>query len=739
MRVRVDLQPPSAENAKGGVDGDASTRRPGALRWVLRRVQWIERSQLHSSQASPPFYTVGLMSALGIALVYALALTHYLFALHDSFSTFAEDLGIMDQTLWNTIHGHFMRQTICNPIGDQNCLGIVSRFAIHFEPILALLAPLYLIVPSVKTLVVLQVFAVASGVVPVYLLAARRLHHAAWGVAFVLLYLLHPSLQAVTLSVFHPESLAAPILLWTFYCLAVRRYRTALSLCIVALLCKETLALDVCMLGIYVALILRRRTAGIALIFMSLATLALALTLMHRASPLGYSPVAPRLSGLYQQPLQTIGNVLLDPQRRAYPVRLLAPVGFLPLLSPWTLLIAIPSFLINIFSSNPLMFSGGYQYNADIVPVLIAASIDGLAWALPVVQRSWRRLAQIIRSARFSRVVPSPSSASRLPIPSAVVVGVVVLATILPLSSFRSQAGVSQAWAAFFRPQSHWPAVTSHDTLGAELMQGIPASSSVSAQSMLAPHLSERYRVYQFPSGESNADYIVLDVSRGSFYPFSTSADYIDAVAQLLHSCTMEVTAAQDGYLLLHRVAAQQSADTICEHPLPQAFYSFAYASSPPNMHNTSAIFAGSLQLIGYTLNTTRVHVGQTPLVVTTYWKAQTPPPLPLIIVVTISRNGKTLLEATNSWTQHWLPPSQWEPGQTVRVQTWPIYLGDLERGNLTIGVQVAYGIPDAAAAPLVAADASILPTVAASSPRNAPATLSGDGTTVQFASITAH
>ncbi|HEX8037363.1 MAG TPA: hypothetical protein VF510_26140, partial [Ktedonobacterales bacterium] len=131
--------------------------------------------------------------------------------------------------------------------------------------------------------------------------------------------------------------------------------------------------------------------------------------------------------------------------------------------------------------------------------------------------------------------------------------------------------------------------------------------------------------------------------------------------------------------------------------------------------------------------------IGQTPLVVTTYWKAETPPPLPLIIVVTISRNGKTLLDVTDSWTQHWLPPSQWEPGQTVRVQTWPIFLGDLERGNLTIGVQVCYGIPDAEVAPLIAAEASILPTVPTASPRNAPAMLSGDGTTVQFASITAH
>lgn len=738
MRMQADLPHHSARKARTVADIDVRMRWRGALRRLFLRIQWIERSPIHPSRTPPPFYIAGLLSVLAIALVYALALTGYLFALHDTFSTAAEDLGIIDQTLWNTVHGHFMLQTICNPIGDQNCLGVVSRFAIHFEPVLALLAPLYLLVPGVKTLMVLQVFAVVSGVVPAYLLAARRLRHVGWGVAFSLLYLLHPSLQAVTLSVFHPESLAAPILLWVFYCLSLRRFRTVLVLCIVVLLCKETLTLDVCMLGIYVALIHRRRALGILLIVMSLGTLVLALTLMHRASPLGYSPVAPRLSGLYQQPLQTITNLILDPQRRAYPARLLAPMGFLPLLSPWTLMIALPSFLINIFSSDSLMSTGGYQYNADIVPVLVVASIDGLAWVLPIARRWWRALASAMRSAQFSRAFPSSSSASWFHMRNAAVVGAVALATVLPLPSFSAQTGVSEVWTAFFKPQSAWPAITAHDKLGAQLLRLIPANSSVSAQSMLVPHLSERYHVFQFPSGESNSEYIALDVSRGSFYPYSTSADYLDATTQLLHSCTVEVVAAQDGYLMFHRIAAQQPAGALCQHPLPQSFYSFAYASPSPGTHQISATFAHSLQFAGYTLNTTHIRTGQTPLIVTTYWKVEAPPP-PVTIIVTISRNGETLLEAPDLLTQHWLPPSQWQPGQMVRMQTWPIYLGELERGNLTIGVRVSYGIPEAEAAPLVAADATINATGPAPSQHTAPPTLSGDGFTVQFASITAH
>ena len=739
VRMPVDLPRPPARNVRSGTHGYASTPRRNVLRQFLLRIQWIERGSAFSAGERVPCYVLGLIATSVLAIIYAVMLTRYLFALHAAFFTSAEDLGIIDQTLWNTTHGHFMRQTICNPIGDYNCLGIVSRFAIHFEPILAMLAPLYLIIPGVQTLMTFQVLAVVSGVIPAYLLAVRRLHHAAWGIAFALLYLLHPSLQAATISVFHPEALAAPILLWAFYCLATRRYRTLVALCVLALLCKETLALDVCMLGVYVAIIQRQRRLGVSLMLMSMATLALALVLMHIASPLGYSPVASRLTGLYHQPVQTIVTLLLDPQRRAYPVRLLAPVGFLSLLSPWMLAIAVPSFLLNVVSSDPLMFTGGYQYNTDIVPVLIAASIDGLVWALPAFRLLARRLS--VRRGWSSRAhippVPVAPSAGRR-VRSATAVGVVALALVLPFPVLGAQADVSQAWMAFFRPQSEWPAITSHDAIGDQLMRLVPANASVSAQSMLTPHLSERYRVYQFPSGVSDADYILLDVSRGVFYPYPASSDYVLAVDRLLHSCNVEIAAAQDGYLLLHRVNTQQSAGAVCEHPLPQAFYSFAYiASLPSGAHEAAATFAGSMQFIGYTLSTSRVRAGQTPLVVTTYWQASTPQTSPMTIVVTLSRNGRTLLVVADSWTQQWLPPAQWPLDRLVRMQTWPIYLGGLERGDLTIGVQVRYGMPDKQPSQFFATPVSIPDPVTMN--QNSTPTLSGDGSTVQFASINVH
>src|SRR5690242_18787399 len=145
---------------------------------------------------------IALLAVAALVFAYVVVGSLYVIGLQNSFGTKAEDLGIMDQTLWNTVHGHFMHQTICNPIGDSNCLGDVSRFAIHFEPILALLAPLYLIAPSVTMLLILQVIVVALGAFPAYLLAARRLRNPLWGVVFASLFLLHPALLMTTIDDF---------------------------------------------------------------------------------------------------------------------------------------------------------------------------------------------------------------------------------------------------------------------------------------------------------------------------------------------------------------------------------------------------------------------------------------------------------------------------------------------------------------------------------------------------------
>lgn len=476
-----------------------------------------------------------------MALAYALTLTLYMIGRNLTFATHAEELGIMDQALWNNLHGHFMTQTICNAITDVNCLGAISRFAIHFEPILIPLSVLYLVWPSVNALFALQSFVVASGVIPVWLLATRRLRNPWWGWAFAALLLVYPPLIAALTDDFHPETLATTLLLWAFYFLTVRRYRALLVFLGLALLCKETMTLDVMAIGVFVALIHQRWRLGLGIILSGALTLALALALMHFLSPIGHSPVTGRLSGLLHAPGATLLAMAHDPARRSYLIKLLAPLGFLPLLGPWMAALAVPSVALNLVSSDAAMHSGLYQYNTDIAAALLVAAIDAMAWLAPLIA-GWF----VVARKRLQRV-GAPRWLSAIARPQIALVILLLPALIVALGP--------QASHIYSRVQAThiWPTLTAHERLGETIAATIPPDASVSAQSTLVPHVSERSVVYQFPSGIARADYIFVDLVGGDSYPYTSRAEYVSAVIRVVQSGDFVIVTENDGYLLLRR------------------------------------------------------------------------------------------------------------------------------------------------------------------------------------------
>jgi uncharacterized membrane protein len=652
-----------------------------AWRWLIKH------------EAEPAPYDPKLVGRIALGLVaciiaiYIVVMSGYVLGLQNTFNTSAEDLGIMDQVLWNTSHGHFMVQSICNSVTDANCLApIFSRFAIHFEPILIFLSLFYVFVPSVKCLLVLQVVVVGTGAFPAYLLAARRLRNVLWGLGFAAAFLIYPSLQAAVIFAFHPETLAATVIMWALYFLAIRRYRWLIVCCCITLLCKETLALDVMMIGAFVALIHQRPRIGIGLIALSVGTLALALLTMHIASPTGQSPVAGRLDDLKNHPVSTLITVATDPARRSYLLKLLAPCGFLALLSPWMLALAGPSLFLNMASTYSLMYSGLYQYNTDIVPILLAASIDALVWLAPVLERGAAALRR-----RLSELLPAVKRGSWIVRPQLLAL---VIIAIVGLAGRNSVQQAFHVDALIVRQT--FPSISPHSQLGQRIAESVPKGASVSAQSTLVPHLSERYRIYQFPFRDEDTDYVFVDVTTENFYPFQGASDYVSEISGLVASCRFSVDTAEDGYLLLRRRATAPAPGQTCSAILPASFYTFAYSGVPPTgVAHTAVLYGGSLELIGYTLSPPSVNLAEAVTKVTTYWKVLAPVTRPLTIVTTFTRPNGSRIVMEDAWTQSWLPASRWQPGSVVTVVSWPEYLTPKDKGNLLFGVEVRTGSPD--------------------------------------------
>ena len=125
---------------------------------------------------------------------------------HAAFWSGRFDLGNLTQAVWSTAHGHFLEMTDLQ--GRQ-----ISRLGAHFDPIVAVLAPLWRIWPSPRCSWSSRRSLSPSVRMPVFLLARKHLGSEWAGLGFALAYLLYPADPWLVVDDFHPVALATPLLL----------------------------------------------------------------------------------------------------------------------------------------------------------------------------------------------------------------------------------------------------------------------------------------------------------------------------------------------------------------------------------------------------------------------------------------------------------------------------------------------------------------------------------------------
>ncbi|HZR40748.1 MAG TPA: DUF2079 domain-containing protein [Ktedonobacteraceae bacterium] len=527
----------------------------------------------------------------------------YTIAQHNAFVTNAEDFGIYDQALWSTVHGQVLHQTICNILSDTNCVtpNGIMRFAIHFEPILFPLSLFYLLWPDPKILLVLQTLVVASGAYPAFWLARLRLRSELAGVAIALLYLLYPAQQQAVVFDFHAVTFTAALLLFTLYFMYTRQTLWLFVFAILSMACKEEIPAVVIMFGLWSMLFQRRWRSGLALALLGTAWLVLGLyVIIPHFSPTGRPLLVSRFGHL-GGPGQLLLHALLHPvdflkqyvfegSHFAYLHSLFSPAGFialpaplrplyLVLFAPWVLVLALPSIAANLLSSEPGMYTGIFHYNAEIVPVLIFATIEAIVlilWLVYIIPIWWRRGTLLFfarKGVRSPQSTPTAPAASedmastnaaarphlfnlpaflRAPLPQRLVPAC-LLTVLLTFVLFNAvKADYSFYGHLPFSSGFQWPSTSAHTALAQRFIGMIPPTASVSAQNKLVPHLSHREKIYLFPYASESADYIFLDIN-GDIYPYPNVSQYMSDVQKVMASGNYGVLAAQDGYVLLKR------------------------------------------------------------------------------------------------------------------------------------------------------------------------------------------
>ena len=435
------------------------------------RLQKIERYVIeHKYGITLVFFVIAYISYFTLAS----------FLRYNNFFTGRFDLGNMDQTVWNTIHGRLFQTT------DPNGTFIISRLAYHADFMLILLSPFYLIWQDPRTLLFLQSFALGIGAIGIYFVAKEILKNKTLALSFAIAYLFYPAINYANLYDFHTVTIAVPIFFAIWYTLLKKNYfLTTLLLFIVGTTKEEVWAI----VGLFGLLLLWKRQyiygfattiAGFGLFYYLFWH---AIPSVHGAQHFALS----YFSEFGKTPTQVIINIFFSPFKTLrlilgkgqlmYLLQLFGPVAFLPLAGLPFLIFAGPDLAISLLSKDPQLHTIYYHYGAIPTPFIFIASVYGMSVVQQyVTNKSLRRYVLLI----------------------------ILVPTFLCAYFFGPLPGAYRMNASMFVDQlSYAPLI---DTF----LLSIPKSYSVAATNNIGSHLSHRKLIYTIPVGLKDADIVVF-------------------------------------------------------------------------------------------------------------------------------------------------------------------------------------------------------------------------------------
>ncbi|TMG16882.1 MAG: DUF2079 domain-containing protein [Chloroflexi bacterium] len=435
---------------------------------------------------------------LALALLAAIVYGSISVYRHNVFASGAFDLGVQDQTVW----GYSQLEMIPNTVEMiRNLLGD------HFHPILMTIAPLYWIWNDVRVLLIAQAVLIAAGGVPIFWWARQQLGLLS-AIAFEIAYLVFWGVLSAVVYDFHHIAFAVPAVSFGLYAVLTKNNRLLWAMVVLGLLTRENIALTFAAIGVFVMLAQHRWRLGAALLALCVVWFVSVIEVIMPAiagAPYGHwtyqelgSGPGSALLHIVRHPISSLALLFNNTVKLKLWGGLLGAWLFLPILSP-LFLVAIPTLLERLWSSNPALWSASFHYSLVIAPVLAFAAIDTLSRIRGLLPG---RLRQIAAGAVSIAVLAA---------------GLVLTAGIVrPLDELGTYTWAGQA---------------------AEIqscLDVIPPSASVSASDALLPHLSHRREIYLLTM-RTDADYVAIDLaSYGGHFFAGEQTQIRDAITRSL-------------------------------------------------------------------------------------------------------------------------------------------------------------------------------------------------------------
>jgi uncharacterized membrane protein len=369
----------------------------------------------------------------------------------------------------------------------------------HFHPIYLLFVPFYYLIPHVIWFIIAQAVSLSLSALPIYYLARHVCASERAGLLWMLVYLMNPILLNTAAFDFFPVSIAIPFISLSLLSIEMKRSRLLILSALIILLCKEHFGVMVAGFGgLWWIHNKRWKTSAVLILLGVMHSVILLGVIMPALSPthshimLGddldqlsrYSWLGNSFKeiflAIFSQPVYIAKMVMLELGGLKYMALLLAFFLGFPLAAPQFLLPGFGDLLANMLSFNPLPRSVLAYHSITLVPILTVAAIFGVKKLS--LRKNWinRRSAVQLSIYAFCTSMIFGYFLAPLPLP----------------------------WARNnFAPVNlyGWP-----DPEIKTIRSAIGYQASVSAQSNIGAHFTQRKEIYRYPNKVGAVDAVIL-------------------------------------------------------------------------------------------------------------------------------------------------------------------------------------------------------------------------------------
>lgn len=458
---------------------------------------------------------------------------------HANLLTYALDLGLYNNTIYSYAHGKANYSPLILPYVSAR-----NQLADHFDLFLVIISPLFYLFGS-YTLLIVQIAAVVAGGIAVNLFLRHYLKSNIIALLGQLHFYVIWGIYSALAFDYHSNVVAAMFIPWLFYA-AVKNNKAGMFLAtFLAIICKENIALYWLFVLLALALSFRKNKpviiTAIGLMAFSFLYFYLVMFLFIPALlPAGvayihfeYSVLGENFSEalhtVITKPLYVFNLLFIDPKGRDLTYGIKPELHASVMLSGgWAMFTNWPFALSGLVIYAQKLFHNDYakwgivgQYSIEFAPLITLSSFMFL-------KQFRHKLALII--AVFLIVST---------------VSVTIYSFYNPYSKWHAPQRVN-----LFKNEHYKRSFNTH--LVIKLINQVPQHFKVSCSSQLAPHLSARDTIYQFPFSGNGADLYILLEQPDTYYPLDEER-FANAISNLQADTLLELCYRQNNLIVFKR------------------------------------------------------------------------------------------------------------------------------------------------------------------------------------------